>query len=76
MMRNFRNQKLNFFENEDSLSEKKLIAFLYLLMRDAAPTGEIVRIVRELKNLDDGDHIFTSPELEAYAKRLAGELLP
>ncbi len=48
---------------------------MYLLMRDAAPTGEIVRIVRELKVLGDVDPIFTSPELEAYAKRLVSELL-
>lgn len=57
------------------LSKQKLVQMLYLLMRDAAPTGEIVRIVRELKKVGDDDAIFTSPELEAYATRLASELL-
>lgn len=56
-----------------ALSKADLVQFLYLLMRDAAPTGEIVRVVRML-HLGE-DVTYTSPELESYAKRLADELL-
>lgn len=44
-------------------------------MRDAAPTGEIVRVVRMLNVGGNIDYVYTSPELEAYAKRLANEML-
>ena len=57
------------------LSKRKLIELLYLLMRDAAPTGEIVRIVRMIDTTTDDGATYTSPELQAYAERLAGELL-
>ncbi len=62
------------------LSKNKLIEFLYLLMRDAAPTGEIVRIVRMMKTeqrLSEATELstFSSPELHSYAVRLAEELL-
>jgi hypothetical protein len=56
-------------------SREDLVAFLYLLMRDAAPTGEIVRVVRMLNVGGNNENVYTSPELEAYAKRLANELL-
>lgn len=58
-----------------SLSYEKLVTFLYLLMRDAAPTGEVVRIARMIKEADEQDTTYTSKELEAYAKRIAMEML-
>jgi len=59
-----------------SMSKKKLVEFLYLLMRDAAPTGEIVRIVRMIDYPDNsGENTYSSKELAAYAERLADELL-
>ena len=58
-----------------TFSKNKLVEFLYLLMRDAAPTGEIVRIVRMIDTSSKDETKFTSPELQAYAERLAGELL-
>lgn len=58
-----------------SLPKGKLVELLYLLMRDAAPTGEVVRIVRMLDVESGNDTVYTSPELRAYAERLAGELL-
>jgi hypothetical protein len=51
------------------MTKEKFVTFLYLLMRDAAPTGEIVRILKELDSVN-GDCKFSSPELEAYARRL------
>ena len=61
-----------------SLSRDKLVELLYLLMRDACPSGEVVRIIRMVKTSIDEDTtpVFTSKELQAYAERLAGELLP
>ena len=60
---------------EGSLSKDKLVEFLYLLMRDAAPTGEIVRAIRMVVQARDEPSVYTSRELEAYARRLAGELV-
>jgi hypothetical protein len=57
------------------LSYDKLVEFLYLLMRDAAPTGEVVRVARMVKEGGDDEITFTSKELEAYAKRIAMEML-
>lgn len=50
---------------------------LYLLMRDAAPTGEVVRVVEMMADMrrECRDVVFTSKELQAYAERLAGKLL-
>lgn len=56
-------------------SKRHLVAFLYMLMRDAAPTSEVVRIVRMLDTSSQDDVVYTSKELQAYAERLAGELL-
>lgn len=59
-----------------SLSKEKLVELLYLLMRDATPTGEIVRIIRMVKqSVEDDQNMYTSKELEAYSRRLADELL-
>lgn len=58
-----------------ALPRNKLVELLYLLMRDATPTGEVVRIVHMIDVKSTDQIIFTSPELQAYAERLAGELL-
>lgn len=58
----------------DALPRDKLVELLYLLMRDSAPTGEIVRVIRTVKDTTC-KVTYTSPELEAYATRLADELL-
>lgn len=57
------------------LPKSALVSLLYLLMRDAAPTGEVVRIVRMLKGKIGEENRYTSPELQAYAERLADEML-
>lgn len=55
-------------------SPDPLTAFLYVLMRDHAPTGSVpasINLVREL----GADHVtFTAPELEQLAERYAGDL--
>lgn len=55
------------------LTHNKLVLFLYLLMRDVGPTGDIVQAARMTAEIKD-DPIFTSKELEAYAKRIAMEM--
>lgn len=58
------------------LTKNKLVELLYLVMRDAAPTGEIVRIIRMMAgHLDSEVTGYTSKELQAYAIRLASEFL-
>jgi hypothetical protein len=59
----------------NTLSKTKLTELLYLFMRDAAPTGDVVRIVRMMDTSSNDSVRYTSPELQAYAERLAGEML-
>jgi hypothetical protein len=60
---------------KESLSFDDLVTFLYLMMRDAAPSGEVVRIVRMIKWGKSEETTYSSPELHAYAVRLANEML-
>jgi hypothetical protein len=50
----------------------RLQAFLYLLMRDYLPTGDVCKIIQELGELKDFN--FTAKELSALAKRYAEEI--
>lgn len=59
----------------NSLTKNKLIELFYLLMRDATPTGELVRIIRMIDVNCKQPSQFTSEELHSYATRLANELL-
>lgn len=59
----------------ESLPKDKLVELLYLLMRDAAPTGEIVRVIRMIDARSSNTVVYSSKELEAYARRLVEELL-
>lgn len=58
-----------------SISEEHLVALFYLLMRDACPSGELVRIIKMIDIHSNSDYAFTSLELEAYARRLVKEFL-
>lgn len=56
-----------------NMSENRLQAFLYLLMRDHLPTGEVVNLIN---SVNDQDKItFTATEIADYANNLAGRLL-
>ena len=56
------------------MNKDRLVAFLYLLMRDELPTGRVVTIINEL-NKDATSYKFTSKHLAAYATELADRLL-
>lgn len=48
---------------------KKLIAFLYLLMRDEVVPGRVAHITKEVEHLTDAD--FSNHHLAAYAAEIA-----
>lgn len=52
-----------------------LTSFLYTLMRDAAPVGEVEAIVREIeREAPQGETVYTNGWLAQYAKHLADRL--
>lgn len=54
---------------------RRLTAFLYLLMRDRVPTGDVCQIIMDIG--ESSEFEFTSKHLEAlardYADRIIGE---
>ncbi len=54
---------------------RPLVAFLYLVMRDRMPTGEVERLVEEsLEDCSDGAE-FINGSLATYAQSIADRLL-
>ena len=54
----------------------KLVAFLYLLMRDQMPTGDVAGILQNhIRKLGTTAWIFSNRHLEAYAREIAAELV-
>lgn len=59
------------------LGKERLIAFLYMLMRDKLPTGEVERLVREVEKLTEGNiPFFSNGPLEEYSIELAHRICP
>lgn len=54
--------------------DDKLVAFLYLLMRDSLPTGEVERLIQETEHATPVQNQFSAVHLEAYARQLASRL--
>lgn len=55
---------------------ENLKCFLYLLMRDVAPTGEVVDAIMHVEELDRGaKNIYTAEPLAEYAQQLADRIL-
>lgn len=50
----------------------KLVSFLYVLMRDHLPTGDVESLIRESE--DDPDVTYTNGWLAKYAENLANRL--
>ena len=58
------------------MTNQNLTIFLYLLMRDYLPTGEVAKIVKEIEESIDGkEPIFTAKGLGEYAEELAKRIL-
>lgn len=55
--------------------KERTVAFIYMLMRDALPTGAVNSMVAQFAQAADKDFTFSSPELEALARRYAEALL-
>jgi len=57
--------------------EDKLVSLMYLLVRDCAPAGEIVRVVKMVQEQGNDTPKFTNPHLEAFSRdmvqRMTGE---
>lgn len=58
--------------NNGSMSKNKTTALFYLLMRDAIPTGELLRIINIVKEHDEV--IFSNKHLEEMAREYATRL--
>jgi hypothetical protein len=71
---------------ESHEGRERLTKFLYLLMRDAQPTGEVARLVKEVEWVPphkdchcgecvDRPVVYTAKGLEVYARELASRIL-
>ena len=57
------------------MNSENLVTFLYMLMRDSLPTGEIERILEEVEKTKNQEVIFTAKGLETYARELSERIL-
>jgi hypothetical protein len=55
--------------------DDRIVALLYLLMRDHLPTGNIVALVNEIANHKNKEFQFTSAALQMYATELTQRLM-
>jgi hypothetical protein len=68
--------RLDKLEEEGKLDVSvELLTFFYLLVRDALPAGEVVRIVREAKRSKGQEAVFTSAPMERLARDLLADLV-
>lgn len=58
----------------DIKSKSKLVTFLYLMMRDVVPTGEIAKTILDADSLEP-ERVFTNPHLAALASDYADRLI-
>lgn len=56
-------------------SNKKLVTFLYLLMKDELVCGKVEHIVSEIEKYNKKEQLFTNGWLAKYADNLALRLL-
>ena len=52
----------------------RLVAFLYVLMRDEVVSGAVEKIMLEHVESNDREAVFSNPHLEAHAVELAKRL--
>jgi len=56
------------------MNDDKLQQFLYLLMRDHLPTGQVELVMNGLRDTRGMKAIYSAPELANYAAILASEI--
>jgi hypothetical protein len=62
-------------EEQENSSDKKLIAFFYILMRDYLPCGNVEKIVIDIvDHIDIGSIYFTNKYLAKYSKEIVNRL--
>jgi len=57
------------------MKNKNLTIFLYMLMRDCIPIGEVARLVVEVENIGELEPEFTAKGLADYAEELSERIL-
>jgi hypothetical protein len=58
------------------MDDKKLITFLYILLRDKLPSGSVEDIMeKHVEPTADKEVVYTNPHTEAHARWLAKRLL-
>lgn len=55
-------------------NREPLVGFLYLLMRDKLPTGEVVALINEIREMPPMGNVFTNKHLEAMAREYIDRL--
>jgi len=55
-------------------SESNLVCFLYLLLRDALPAGEVEKLVTEVVSYDQKPYVFSNGWLGQYALNIKSRL--
>jgi hypothetical protein len=61
-------------EPEPDLAHERVVAVLYLLMRDEIPTGTLCKIITDMTEKSPDGYQFTNPHLEALARDYAGRI--
>jgi hypothetical protein len=56
-------------------SNDKLVAFLYILLRDYLPSGVVEGIMIKHVERCDGDVVFSNPFTEGHARELASRMV-
>ena len=51
-----------------------LKTFLYLLMRDKLPTGDVAELVQQIESTEIGQKVYTAKPLADYAEQLANRI--
>jgi hypothetical protein len=62
-------------EPEPAVLPERLVAAIYLLMRDHVPSGRIAKVIHDLNEAEAETFTFSAPELESLARRYAEELI-
>ena len=59
---------------EGGYMNERLVAFLYLLMRDEVVPGRIAQLLRDIRAVEPGA-IYTNKHLEGYAREIADRIM-